>query len=155
MPERQGTVLAFDFGTTKIGVAVGDWETRMAHPLEVIRGEANGPRFARIAALIAEWRPSRLVAGLPLSLDGEEHDLTRRARRFANQLGGRFSLPVTLVDERLTSVEADARLREAGVKAAARRQVEDSVAAQHILQDFFDHAPRQTLAHDHAATAHS
>ncbi len=152
---NRGTILAFDFGTTKIGVAVGDWETRMAHPLEVIRGEANDSRFARIAALIAEWRPSQLVAGLPLSLDGEEHDLTRRARRFANQLNGRFNLPVALVDERLTSVEADARLREAGVKAAARRQVEDSVAAQHILQDFFDHASSQPLAHDHAATAHS
>lgn len=136
----RGSVLAFDFGTTKIGVAVGDWETRMAHPLEVIRGEANDPRFARIAALIAEWRPGELVAGLPLSLDGEEHDLTRRARRFANQLNGRFNLPVSLVDERLTSVEADARLREAGVKATSRRQVEDSVAAQQILQDYFDHA---------------
>lgn len=138
-----GTVLAFDFGTTKIGVAVGDWETRMAHPLEVIRGEANDARFGRIATLIAEWQPSHLVAGLPLSLDGEEHDLTRRARRFANQLNGRFHLPVTLVDERLTSVEADARLREAGVNARSRRAVEDSVAAQQILQDHFDHASRQ------------
>jgi len=140
MSERRGTVLAFDFGTTKIGVAVGDWETRMAHPLEVIRFDANAPRFARIAALIDEWRPSQLVAGLPLSLDGEEHDMTRRARRFANQLNGRFKLSVTLVDERLTSVEADSRLREAGVKAAERRRVEDSVAAQQILQDHFDHA---------------
>jgi putative Holliday junction resolvase len=139
MLERRGTVLAFDFGTTKIGVAVGDWESRMAHPLEVIRGEANDPRFARIAALIEEWRPTQLVAGLPLSLDGEEHDLTRRARRFAHQLNGRFRLPVTLVDERLTSVEADARLRETGLKAAGRKQVEDSVAAQQILQDLFDH----------------
>ena len=139
MPERRGTVLAFDFGTSKIGVAVGDWETRMAHPLEVIRGEANDPRFARIAALIEEWRTGQLVAGLPLSLDGEEHDLSRRARRFANQLNGRFQLPVTRVDERLTSVEADARLREAGLKAGSRKQVEDSVAAQQILQDHFDH----------------
>jgi putative Holliday junction resolvase len=145
MLERRGTVLAFDFGTTKIGVAVGDWESRMAHPLEVIRGEANDPRFARIAALIEEWRPTQLVAGLPLSLDGEEHDLTRRARRFAHQLNGRFRLPVTLVDERLTSVEADARLRETGLKAAGRKQVEDSVAAQQILQDLFDH-----VVSDHA-----
>lgn len=149
MSERRGTVLAFDFGTRKIGVAVGDWETRMAHPLEVIRGEANDPRFARIAALIAEWHPTQLVAGLPLSLEGEEHDLTRRARRFANQLNGRFHLPVSLVDERLTSVAADARLREAGVNAAGRRQVEDSVAAQQILQDHFDH-----VSSDHA-TAHA
>ena len=145
---NRGTVLAFDFGTRKIGVAVGDWETRMAHPLEVIRCEANDPRFARIAALIEEWQPKQLVAGLPLSLDGAEHDLTRRARRFAQQLNGRFKLPVTLVDERLTSVEADTRLRAAGLDAARRQQVEDSVAAQQILQDLFDHTIR-----NHATTA--
>ncbi len=143
-----GTILAFDFGTKKIGIAVGDWETRMAHPLEVIRSEANDFRFARIQALIGEWRPCQLVAGLPLSLDGEEHDLTRRARRFAQQLHGRFHLPVTLVDERLTSVEADARLREIGLNAAGRRRVEDSVAAQQILQDHFDLA-----LNNHATTA--
>lgn len=145
---NRGTILACDFGTSKIGVAVGDWETRLAHPLEVIRGEANALRFARLAMLIAEWNPSQLVVGLPLSLDGEEHDLTRRARRFANQLHGRFRLPVQLIDERLTSVEADARLRDAGLKASARKNVEDSVAAQQILQDFFDLAMR-----DHAPTA--
>ena len=135
---KQGTVLAFDFGTSKIGVAVGDWETRMAHPLEVIRGEANDPRFARIAALIAEWRPSQLVAGLPLSLDGEEHELTRRARRFANQLHGRYNLPVTLVDERLTSVAAQKALHQSGKNVKNSRSVIDQVAAQLILQGYLD-----------------
>jgi putative Holliday junction resolvase len=116
---------------------VGEWETGTAHALEVIAGEANAPRFARIAALIAEWRPTELVVGLPLHLDGTEHDMTRRCRRFANQLHGRFGLPVALVDERLTSAAAEADLAAAGVFGNRRRAALDSVAAQGILQDHF------------------
>jgi len=136
---QRGTVLAFDFGLKRIGVAVGDWEIRGAHPLETIAAEDNDTRFARITALLAEWRPGQLVVGLPLSMDGGEHDLTRRARRFANQLQGRYRLPVVLVDERLTSFDADLRLREAGVKGSARKGWNDALAAQQILQDHFDH----------------
>ncbi len=138
--QRRGSVLAFDFGLKRIGVAVGDWENSLAHPLETISAEGNDARFGRIAALVQEWRAVQLVCGLPFSMDGTEHDLTRRARRFANQLNGRFRLPVTLVDERLTSFDADLRLREAGVKGSARKGLDDAVAAQQILQDFFDHA---------------
>jgi putative Holliday junction resolvase len=145
---RQGTVLAFDFGIKRIGVAVGEWETRLAHPLETISGEANEVRFGRIGELIAEWKPGELVAGLPLYMDGTEHDLTRRARRFANQLHGRFNLPVVLVDERLTSFDADLALREAGVKGRDRKGLDDAVAARQILQDYFEqsHARESTLA---------
>jgi putative Holliday junction resolvase len=139
----KGTVLAFDFGIKRIGVAVGDWETRLAHPLETIAEEANDPRFARIGVLLEEWRPVELVVGLPLSLEGEEHELSRRCRRFANQLHGRFGLPVRLMDERLTSVTAESRLHEAGLRGRERKAVLDSVAAQEILQSYLDtnHAP--------------
>ncbi|MEW6678669.1 MAG: Holliday junction resolvase RuvX [Pseudomonadota bacterium] len=133
-----GALLAFDFGLKRIGIAVGDRETRLAHPLDLIEAEDNDTRFARIGALIAEWRPGTLVVGLPLSMDGEEHDLSRRARRFANQLNGRFGLPVALVDERLTSFDADLRLREAGVKGRNRKGLDDRLAAQQILQDYLD-----------------
>jgi putative Holliday junction resolvase len=136
VPVRRGTVLAFDFGTKRIGVAMGEWETGLAHALETIAEEANEPRFARIAALLAEWRPVELVVGLPLSLEGEEHELTRRCRRFANQLHGRFGLPVHLIDERLTSVEAEARLAEAGVRGERRKALTDSLAAEQILHDY-------------------
>jgi putative Holliday junction resolvase len=132
-----GAVLAFDFGEKRIGVAVGEWETRTAHPLETISGEVNAVRFARIGVLIGEWRPVELVVGLPMSLDGEEHELSRRCRRFANQLNGRFGLPVSLVDERLTSVEAESRLREAGLSVRNNKAAVDSLAAQEILQDYF------------------
>jgi len=148
MEGRGGGVLAFDFGLRRIGVAVGDWETRLAHPLETIEGCANELRFGRIAALIEAWQARELVAGLPLNMDGTEHDLSRRARRFANQLQGRFRLPVALVDERLTSFDADLRLREAGVRGRSRRGLDDAVAAQQILQDYFEqsHARAPTLA---------
>jgi len=139
--EKRGAVLAFDFGTRRIGIATGEWETRLAHPLEVIDAEDNLTRFARIAALIEVWQPIGLVVGLPLSPEGGETDLSRRAQRFAKQLHGRFSLPITLVDERLTSQDADQSLREAGVRARCRRGVEDSVAAQRILEDHFAHEP--------------
>lgn len=133
----KGAVLAFDFGEKRIGVAVGEWETQSAHPLETIAGEANAVRFSRIAELIGEWRPVELVVGLPMSLEGEEHELSRRCRRFANQLNGRFGLPVRLVDERLTSVAAESRLREAGVSVRNNKTAVDSLAAQEILQDHF------------------
>lgn len=139
---NKGTVLAFDFGLKRIGVAVGDWETRTAHPLETIHEEVNDRRFARIAALLTEWRPVALVVGLPLSLAGEEHELSRRCRRFANQLHGRHGLPVSLVDERLTSLAAEARLGEAGVYGRARKAALDSVAAQEILRSYFDESIR-------------
>lgn len=137
---KKGPVLAFDFGLKRIGVAVGEWETRTAHPLATIDEESNAARFARIGALIAEWRPVELVVGLPLTLEGAPHALTHRCQRFANQLKGRFGLPVVLIDERLTSVEAQARLAEAGVRGRRARSAIDSLAAQQILDDHFARA---------------
>jgi hypothetical protein len=94
MPESagkpSGTVLAFDFGEKRIGVAVGEWQLRQAHPLTTLHGEANAERFTAIAALIEEWQPASLVVGRPLSLDGTAHAMTARCTRFANQLRGRF-----------------------------------------------------------------
>jgi putative Holliday junction resolvase len=146
MPEAvvaaEGTVLAFDFGTKRIGVAVGESLIGLAHPLTEIVGEESAPRFAAIAKLIAQWQPRHLVVGLPMSTDGTPHDLTRRAQRFAHQLEGRFNLPVTLVDERYSSVEAEAGLRASGAHRALRDKKVDSAAAQIILQQYF---------HDHAA----
>lgn len=132
MPEgATRTVLAFDFGIRRIGVAVGEPETGTAHPLPGI-SLAGDARFAAVGRLIAQWKPARLVVGLPLGIDGAPHDVTRRAERFARQLGGRFGLPVELVDERFTSVEAESRLR--GRRAA--RIAADSVAAQLILEQY-------------------
>lgn len=148
---RTGTLLAFDFGEKRIGVAVGEWLLRQAHPLTVIRGEANAERFAAIAALIAEWQPSGLVVGLPLAMDGTPHAMTARCTRFANQLRGRFGLAVDFADERLSSCEAGERLRETGHNARSAKAHIDAVAAQLILQTYFDHAPEHSP--DHPADA--
>lgn len=141
-----GTVLAFDFGEKRIGVATGAANIRIAHPLETINAESNDDRFARIAALLAEWQPAQLVVGLPTHIDGTEHELTRLARKFAQRLNGRFNLPVALVDERLSSVEAAERLRDAGVSGRDQKAHIDSVAAQTILQSWFDQYPPSQTA---------
>lgn len=133
-----GTVLAFDYGERFVGVAVGEAGTRVAHPLATIDGRSASTRFGAIAKLIAEWRPARLVVGLPLDAEGAPHALTRRAERFARQLGGRFRLPVALVDERLSSVEAERRLREIGRGARKHKSLAHPMSAQVILQDWFD-----------------
>ena len=137
-----GTVLAFDFGEKRIGVAVGESQLALAHPLTTIVSERTQMRFAAIADLIAEWHPRLLVVGLPVHMDDTEHALTSRARRFARQLEGRFGLPVALVDERLSTFAAVELLHAAGVGARRQKPVRDQVAAQTILQTYFDqHAP--------------
>lgn len=147
MPELRllprGTVLAFDFGQKRIGVAVGEEELAQAHPLTTIHGEGNRERFAAIAALLEEWQPSRLVVGLPLALDGTPHAMTARCSRFANQLRGRFGLPVDCAEERLTSVEAEERLRAGGHTAKSAKEHLDAIAAQIILQCYFEIAGEQ------------
>jgi putative Holliday junction resolvase len=134
---QSGTVLAFDFGTRRIGVAVGDFETGLAHPLTTIAAADNRARFAEIERLIAEWRPALLVVGLPARTDGAEHPIGHLARRFAQRLHGRFGLPAALVDEHLTSHDAEQSLRSAGARGARLKAGLDAVAAQRILEAYF------------------
>ena len=135
---RAGTILAFDFGTRRIGVAVGEALTGLAHPLTTIEAEKNADRFAAIAALIDEWHPALMLVGLPTHADSTEHELTARARRFARQLEGRFGVAVELADERFTTQAATEPLSAAGVTAREHRRVRDRVAAQLILQAYLD-----------------
>jgi putative holliday junction resolvase len=131
MPERAArTVLAFDFGLKRIGVAVGEPELRTAHPLPAIG------RFSQIEKLVEQWRPAALVVGRPTSVQGEAHAMTRQAEDFARRLERRFKLPVARIDERFSSVEAESRLRDTRAKKAEI----DSVAAQLILEQYFAEA---------------
>ena len=122
------TIFAFDFGVKRIGVAMGNTMIRQAEPVKIISAIDNATRFADIQALLDEWKPARLVVGLPMHPDGAEHEMTARARKFANQLHGRFNLPVELVDERYSSAVISARRGE-GI---------DDRAAAIILQQYFD-----------------
>jgi putative holliday junction resolvase len=126
-PAREGlTLMAFDFGEKRIGVAIGNSITGGARPLAVIQEERKDARFATIEALIREWGPDRLVVGLPVYPDGAAHPFAARCQRFANQLIGRFGLPVSLEDERYTSA------------LAPQRDQIDAQAAAILLQGVLD-----------------
>ena len=122
------TLLGFDFGLKRIGVAVGNSLLRQAQPLAIIAAPTNDARFAAIAALLDQWQPARCVVGLPLHPDGAEHAMTLRCRRFANQLHGRYGVDTILVDERYSSA----------VLTQVRGVHVDDRAAAVILQQYFD-----------------
>jgi putative holliday junction resolvase len=147
-PDITGTILAFDFGEKRIGVAVGETIIKSATPLTCIDTEINEIRFAKIQALIEEWQPNLLIVGLPTHLDGTAHTLTNLSKKFAQRLEGRFNRPVIMVDERLSSVEAAQQLQAAGLSAKQQKDKIDAMAAQVILQSYFDQL--ETL--HHAAT---
>lgn len=128
MPEQ--TLLAFDYGTKKIGVALGNTLTRQARPLDILVPRTRQRRFELIQELLEQWQPERVIVGLPLAADGSDQYVTLQARRFANQLRGRFGVAVEMVDERGSSMEAQALL--------GSHAPDDSVAAAVILQRHLD-----------------
>ena len=132
-----GTILAFDFGTKRIGVAVGSTQVAIANPLGAIEGEANAVRFEALERFVKEWQPVLLVVGRPRHTDGSPHETARLAEKFARRLRERFALPIAFVDETLSSAEAESRLREARTRAARKTDV-DAMAAAIILQSFLD-----------------
>ncbi len=125
-----GTLLGFDYGPRKIGVAVGQTVTATAAPLITLRSRNERPDWPRIEALIRDWRPDAAVVGLPFNMDDTETEIAPLARRFARQIGGRFGLPVHLVDERLTTIEA----RQILGRKATSREVVDAMAAKLLLE---------------------
>lgn len=135
------TVLAFDFGERFVGVAVGDTETRLAHPVGCFEASNDRQRLAKIEPLVRDWRPARLVVGLPFALDGSEHLMTARVRRFARRLAGRFAMAVDFSDERLSSTCAEETLRAAGRGGRRHKREAHALAASLILQSYLDENP--------------
>lgn len=135
MSEAPRVFLGFDFGTRRIGVAVGQELTGSARALVTLNNRDGGPDWDAISRLIEEWRPHALVLGLPLNLDGSDHEITRLARRFGNRLRGRYNLPVYTMDERLSSAEAESQLAAQGRYDKADV---DKMAAQLILQGWLE-----------------
>ena len=131
-------VMAFDFGVSKIGIAIGQTLTRGAQPLQTIPAKDGIPDWQQIEKLLAEWKPQLLVVGLPLNMDDSESELAQRARKFANRLHGRFGLPVELFDERLSSREAREFVASEEGRLAAQSGL-DAVAAGLILESWFNH----------------
>jgi putative Holliday junction resolvase len=143
MPEVQAPkiLMAFDFGLRRIGVACGDTVSRSAAPLDAVAVDPGGPRWDDIAALIREWQPDMAVVGLPYNVDDSESSMTRATREFAAELARRCALEVVLVDERYSSLEAEARLQAARASGRRRRRVAksdlDAAAACVILERWF------------------
>lgn len=124
----EGTILAFDFGLKRIGVAVGNTVTRQAQALAIIDAASNDAKFLEISKFINEWQPLICVVGLPMHPDGAAHEMTTRCQRFANQLHGRYGVQIALVDERYSSA----------VLGGKRGERIDDQAAAIILQQYFD-----------------
>ena len=132
------TVLAFDFGTKSIGCAVGQSITGTAQALPAFKAQNGIPDWTQIERCLKEWKPTCLVVGLPLNMDGTEQELTLLARKFANRLHGRFGLPVKLQDERLTTTEARAEIFSRGGYKALNKSKVDGISACLILESWFD-----------------
>ena len=141
-----GTVLAFDFGLQRIGVAVGELSHAIAHPLTAIAFADNARRMDAIAALVNEWRPIRFVVGMP-STDGTDvHPLRAPIDRFVRRLRARFGIETETIDESLSSWDASRTLSRSGVRARDQKQKLDSMAACAILTTWFEeHRPGATL----------
>ena len=132
------TIIAFDFGINRIGIAVGQTATFSAQELSVLKAKDGIPQWEEIQLLISEWKPNTLVVGLPLNMDGSDNEITVRARKFANRLKERFKIGVDLMDERLSTVEAKNELFENGVKLNRNTKPVDSIAARLILESWFE-----------------
>ncbi len=130
----KGPLLGFDYGTRRIGVAVGQGLTGTANPVAVVNARDGKPDWAEIETLVSEWRPIALVVGLPRHADGSDNELTPRVRRFARQLAGRTGLDVHTIDEHLSSVAAERTLQH-GSRRGARDEL-DAMAAACILEDW-------------------
>jgi len=140
---RGRTLLGFDFGRQRIGVAVAQELIGQASPLETLRSVGNKPDWTSIQRLIDRWKPDALVVGIPLEMDGSEQEMTLAARRFVRQLEGRMGLPVFGADERLSSIAATGMAFESGRSARRGRVVVDDLAAKVILDAFM------AESHDH------
>lgn len=140
---RPTTIIGFDYGARRIGIAVGNAISNSARALDVLANGERGPDWQRLDALLREWRPDALLVGLPLMLDDSEQIASRAARAFAEQLGQRYRLPVQLVDERHSSQEAAQRFAARRAGGAAKRKhaaALDAVAAEIIVERWLEHA---------------
>lgn len=136
-----GSIMAFDYGTRSIGVAIGQRVTCTARPLTAFKARDGVPDWQQIEKLLNEWRPDTVVVGLPLNMDGSEQPLTARARKFANRLHGRFGVQVVLHDERLSTVEARAGLFARGGYRALEKGNVDAGSAVIILESWLEQFP--------------
>lgn len=136
-PNIVNSVLGFDFGTTRMGMAIGQSITGTARPLAPLKAKDGIPNWDEIAKLVDEWQPDAFVVGLPLDMDGTENEMCQRARKFAKRLHGRFNRPYFMMDERLSSYEAKGQVIAQGGHRNFKENSVDGLAAQMIVETWF------------------
>ena len=133
----EGNILSFDFGEKRIGVAIGNSITKSSHPLETINTPKNKERYKLIELLLKTWEPVKLVIGYPLNDDGTLSKMSLLAKKFGMKLENKYNIPISMIDERFTSSEADLELKKFEKNFKKRKIVIDQVAAMIILDSFF------------------
>ena len=141
-PSKAETILGFDFGEKRIGVAVGNTVTSQAQALTTLHVESNAARLGAVEKLVNEWQPASFVIGQPEHADGRPHEVAHLAKKFGNRLTEKFRLPVAYINETLSSVEASGILDGRGIRGIAQKVEIDAVAAQVILQSYLDERSR-------------
>ena len=132
------TILGFDFGEKRIGVAVGNTVTSQAQALTTLHVESNAARLDAVEKLVDGWQPASFVIGQPEHADGKPHEVAHLAKKFGNRLTEKFKLPVAYINETLSSIEASRVLSERGIRGIAQKKEIDAVAAEVILQSYLD-----------------
>ena len=135
---NKNQLLCFDYGLASIGVASGNLAVGIASPLAELKAKDGIPNWALVEQLVKEWKPNKVLVGLPLNMDGSESELSARARKFGNRLNGRFNLAVEMVDERLTSRAAKAEAKQRGHRGNYKEKPIDSEAACLILEQYLN-----------------
>lgn len=135
---KSATYLGFDYGTRRIGIAVGNTVSGSASALDTILVKNDQPDWKHITRLIEEWQPDALIVGWPIQMDKSDNPVTPKARRFGNRLHGRYHIPVHHIDERLSSYMALSEISEAGYNGRRSKGLVDSYAAREILQTFLN-----------------
>lgn len=129
------TVLGFDYGEKKIGVAYGQMITHSASPIAILKAKDGNPNWQEVEKLLKQWQPDAIVVGLPLNMDGSDGTVVPGAKKFANRIEGRFGVKVHLIDERLSSAAVEYALDEIGQDFASRGRIDD-LAACLIVETF-------------------
>jgi putative Holliday junction resolvase len=136
--QREGNIIAFDFGQRRIGVAIGNNVSKTAQALITIESATNNQKFEAIQKIMEEWMPVSIVVGVPFNVDGSEHKVTNLSKKFAKQLEEKYSLPTHLIDERYTSIEASHELKDKKIDVKKKKLLIDQIAAKIILQSYLD-----------------
>jgi putative Holliday junction resolvase len=136
--QKEGNIVGFDFGQKRIGVAIGNNISKTAQALITIESASSNQKFEAIQKIMDEWKPVSIVVGVPFNVDGSEHKVTNLSKKFAKQLEQKYALPIHLIDERYTSIEASHEIQDKKIDLKKKKLLIDQIAAKIILQSYLD-----------------